>query len=242
MKSLELFLVFRYLWGFCWMMGGTSTVVVPEGALFIADYKIQSETELLRTAFSNQKNIKAAEISLAMANEELSQSGRSFLPKIEAFASLETNTRDFESNPNNRMIGVKSKFPLGDPAYFSRKSAAHAHRDAAQYQKESIEESIRVSVIQTLKRFEGARDSFLLLKEARDHALKSLELFRPLYREGRQSILDVLRAEDSLMRADQAMLENLYQIHLMYARLALVTGTLSSVTVQEIQKQIEINP
>jgi outer membrane protein TolC len=81
-----------------------------------------------------------------------------------------------------------------------------------------------------------------LVEESARQADKSLNLFRPLYREGRQSILDVLRAEEGLMRARQALLETYFHVHLGYARLCLVTGELEAETIKLIEKNIEVEP
>jgi outer membrane protein TolC len=139
-------------------------------------------------------------------------------------------------------VGVRSSFPLGDPSYFSRKSKAKAAVQAAQSQKEGTEESVRLEVMEAINQYEGAKESLPLIQQAVEQAAKSLELFRPLYREGRQSILDVLRAEDALSKAQTALFLNLYQLHSSYARLLLSTGKLETASIKEIQENLETAP
>lgn len=224
------------------MMGEPSEVVNLSGSLSPSGYSVEKEEALIAQALATRRDVKEADLLISMAEENVGQSGRSLLPKIEAFASLETNTEDFESNPTNRTVGVRSYFPIGDPTYFSRKANAQAEARAARSRKEGVEESIRQEVTGALHIYEGALSSLPLVQEAVGQAEKSLELFRPLYREGRQSILDVLRAEEGLVRAQQALYENLYHLHSGFARLLLVTGKLEPSSIKEIENQLVAQP
>jgi outer membrane protein TolC len=168
------------------------------------------------------------------------QSRRSVLPHVEAFASIETNTEDFDSNPSNHTIGVRSQFPIGDPAYFSRRSQADSYSRLAQSQQESIEDRIRTDVVTALKTYQAATTSLPLMSAAVEQAQTSLKLFRPLYKEGRQSILDVLRAEDGLAQTQAAWLQTQAQVHLGYARLQWAIGQFGSSTVKTIASKLEV--
>ncbi|MEK7745304.1 MAG: TolC family protein, partial [Elusimicrobiota bacterium] len=70
----------------------------------------------------------------------------------------------------------------------------------------------------------------------------ALELFRPLYREGRQSVLDVLRAELALAQAEAAYLENLQALHASYAALRLAEGSFDDAAVAAIVRNLEARP
>ncbi len=214
----------------------------PDGHIPAADYAVGEEAELVEAALRNRQDVAGASLHVQMARVGAKQAARGYLPSIEAFASVETNTEDFESNPTNRMVGVRSHFPIGDPAYFSRKSGAKASAAAATGQKEQLEESIRVEVVEARNQLTGALASVALMREARQQAEKSLNLFRPLYREGRQSILDVVRAEDGLLQAHQGLLETYFHVHMGYARLMLATGRLEPSVVAEIQRHLEARP
>jgi outer membrane protein TolC len=224
------------------LMGESPGALNLTGSLSSGDYPAEKEEALVERALSVRKDAQEAALGVSSADLAAEQAKRSFLPRIEAFASLETNTEDFKSNPTNRTFGVRSNFPIGDPALFSRNSKARAAAKAARNQKQEVEESIRLEVIEALNGYEGARAGLPMVQEAARQSEKSLELFRPLYREGRQSILEVLRAEEGLARAQTALLENLYRIHFGYARLRLATGTLETAAVREIQDRLEAQP
>lgn len=213
-----------------------------KGGLSESRYKINEENDWIKTAFSNRRDLRIVDLQNSMADLSYDQSKRGFYPKIEAFASLETNTEDFESNPTNRMVGVRSHFPIGDPSYFSRRSQAKTNAQLASSQKKSIEESVRLEVLNALQNYLSALSSLSFVQNAVEESKKSLEMFRPLYREGRQSILDVLKAEEGLVRAQEALIDNQFQIHGGYARLQLVIGELGPSTLQMVQANLEKVP
>jgi outer membrane protein TolC len=212
------------------------------GKLGPASYSLASEDVLTERALLARQDAVNAELSVKMADIGLKHASNSYLPTIEAFGSIETNTNDFESNPTNRTVGVRSNFPIGDPAYFSRKTSARASIKERSGQRDQILEGIRLDVAEARGQLQGIMSAVALVEESARQADKSLNLFRPLYREGRQSILDVLRAEEGLMRARQALLETYFHVHLGYARLCLVTGELEAETIKLIEKNIEVEP
>ena len=71
-------------------------------------------------------------------------------------------------------------------------------------------------------------------RDMRDKAALSLELFMPLYRQGRQSIIEVLRAEAALLEAEAAYLEAVYKTHLYYARTILESEKISGETLAPV--------
>lgn len=224
------------------LMGEPPNLLTLSGSLASAIYPLEEEEILIARGLSARREAKEADLDVAMADAGAKQAKRSFLPRIEAFASVETNTEDFQSNPTNRTVGIRSHFPLGDPSYFPRKEKANAGARAARSRKEQVEESIRLEISEAIGRHDGARASLPLAQEAARQAEKSLELFLPLYREGRQSILDVLHAEEGLAQAEAALSENLYQIHSSYARILFSTGKLTLSAIREIQDRLEALP
>ena len=198
--------------------------------------------DLQQTAMSLRHDVRSLDLQLAMAGLSEGQSGRSLLPKIEAFASVETNSDSLDRNPSNRTVGVRSNFPLGDPSYYARKKAATASARATASQKAALEERVHLEVLEAASRFEAARDSVPAMQEAALQAERSLTLFRPLYREGRQSILDVTRAEDDLAKSQQALLENQFEVFSTWTRLLLATGQLDDRAIKELEVRLESKP
>lgn len=162
----------------------------------------------------------------------------SLLPRVSAFAAVETDTSDFGSNPANRLVGLRAELPFGDATYLRRRARADAAQRSARAGREAAEEAARLEADRRLSRLQGALAALPVLREAVEQADKSLELFRPLYREGRQSIFDVLRAEDALLKTREGYLETLYQAHAGYAGLRLAEGRLDAAAVAEMEKRL----
>ncbi|MDE2290642.1 MAG: hypothetical protein KGL53_01060, partial [Elusimicrobia bacterium] len=74
---------------------------------------------------------------------------------------------------------------------------------------------------------------------AREHAAKSLELFRPLYRQGRQSVLEVLRAEDALAQSQLAVIDILERLDEGWAGLTAAAGGLDEASLVELRRSLE---
>ncbi|MBK8574475.1 MAG: TolC family protein [Elusimicrobia bacterium] len=174
----------------------------------------------------NRADVRSSALAAEQAEVAAFKERSTFWPRVDAMAQAETNTEDFSSNPSNRLVMVQAQWALGDPAYVARRKKAADASQASRQQQAAIEERARIEILQSLRRYEGARDTLPLLTETVENAKQSLALFRPLYREGRQSILDVLRAEEGLARADALRLEAVAQLHLQRARTLAAAGIL----------------
>jgi len=62
---------------------------------------------------------------------------------------------------------------------------------------------------------------------------------RPLYREGRQSVLDVLRAEEAVARLEEARLEALYRQRAEWASLRAAQGRFDADAVAALDAGLE---
>jgi outer membrane protein len=210
----------------------------PAGSLEDAAYSTGTVTAILETAARERRDLKQAAAGESAAAVLARRERRSLLPTVDAFASLETDTHDFSSNPTSRLIGVRATLPFGDPAYFERARRASEAGRAAQAGRAAAEQQARLEVRRRWQEYEEAAELVPVLREAADEAQRSLELFRPLYREGRQSILDVLKAEDALLRARAAYSESLYGAHGGWARLQVSAGVMDSAAVAELERRL----
>lgn len=203
---------------------------------------VDPEADLEKIALLKRPDLLATASLVTMADVNREQAGRSFLPKVQAFAALETNTNDFSSNPSNHTFGVEAKLPFGDPAYFARRSRSEAAKESAEESRKNLEESIRIEVSEAYDSYAGALTALPVAKDTLDRAAKSLDLFRPLYHSGRQSIIEVLRAEEGLAKAQAAYLQAMFQAHVAYLRIAAAAGLLDEKTIDKIGRLIEVRP
>ncbi|PIR15789.1 MAG: hypothetical protein COV48_12425, partial [Elusimicrobia bacterium CG11_big_fil_rev_8_21_14_0_20_64_6] len=70
-------------------------------------------------------------------------------------------------------------------------------------------------------------------------ARESLKQVRPLYREGRQSVLDVLRAEEAVARLEETRLEALYRQRAEWASLRAAQGLFDDAAVATLTLSLE---
>ncbi len=209
-----------------------------QGALTDPSYKILSRDDLIHQAVDRRPDLQAAATELSMAEVKRRQAGRSLFPRVNAFASLETDTNDFSSNPTNHLFGVSARLPFGDPGYFSRRNRAASGEEAARQTRADLEENIRAEVSQAYETYQGALAARTTAKETVERAARSLELFRPLYRSGRQSIIEVLRAEEALAKAQAAYSEALFRIHSTYLQLMAASGGLDDQAIGDMSRQL----
>ncbi len=218
---------------------GTSSV---SGALSDRVYDVGGLEDWISRAAADRADLQQAKIQESLAEVGRRQAGHSLLPRIDAFAMVETNTEDFHRNPSDRIAGLRASIALGDPSFGPRRQRAKSRREASRFQSQALEENIRGEIIQAWTGYQTAVETLPLIKSSLEQAEKSLELFRPLYREGRQSILEVLRAEEGLARARTTYIGALYQAHAGYARLKLASGGLNTEDVETIQNHLGVQP
>jgi outer membrane protein len=223
------------------ILTGQSDFNVP-GLLTESTYTIPAEKAAQEQAFAQRPDLSAAASAVEQAEENSKQSGHSLLPRVDAFASLQTNTNDFSSNPSNHLYGVAARLPFGDPGYAARRLRAASGEAAARGAREAAEESARIDVDQAYRAYQATLESLAPVKETTESAAKSLQLFRPLYRSGRQSIIEVLRAEEGLAKARASYWQTLYQLHAGYLRLMAATGALDEKAIREAATRLEAKP
>ncbi|HVA67619.1 MAG TPA: TolC family protein [Elusimicrobiota bacterium] len=224
------------------LTGADAAALSLSGGLGHAGYAPASEQDLIEEALSVRPIVREAALAAQAAEIKRRGAQDSFLPRLDAFASLQTNTPDFSSSPSNRMIGVQASLPFGDPTYFFRQNQARAEVDSSRARQAAAEEAVRSGVSQAYEAYQTASQSLPVLSLAVAQAQKSLELFRPLYREGRQSIMEVLRAENAAAQAQEGYAQALYGAQMSYARLLLSAGKLNGSAVDAMSANLEAKP
>ncbi|OGR52630.1 MAG: hypothetical protein A2049_05695 [Elusimicrobia bacterium GWA2_62_23] len=211
--------------------------VSAEGALVEAGPAAAARDALLAAA-ANRRDLKALEKAAEMQKTGLAMQENSVLPTVEAFGSWETNSESLSEFRDNRMLGLRLTLPLGDPGYFARKNAAKAQAAMAAARLDEARRQASVEVMDSLNNFAAARESLPVAKETVEKARQSLELFRPLYRQGRQSVLEVLRAQAAVLQAEAGYYETLYKLNLYHAQALLAAEKLDAAAVAEMSSKL----
>ncbi|KAF0125806.1 MAG: tolC [Elusimicrobia bacterium] len=206
----------------------------PAGRLEEADFKVGPQNDYLSGALARRADLKAAGEAEKAAAAWASLQKNSILPVVEAFGVLETNSERLSAFSSSNLYGVRLTLPLGDPGYSARSRAASARLDQQRAGTAGLRRQTAGEVASAWQNYMGAVESARDAALTHEKARKSLDLFRPLYRQGRQSVMEVLRAERAVLEAKAAWYENLFKINLFYAQLRLASETLDTSAVGEI--------
>ena len=200
----------------------------PEPSGLLRDWTppVEDDATLIAAALASRSDLRAAGIRVSQADVRERGAAQSYFPVVDAFAAVETSADGLNTGAAARVFGLRASMPFGDPAYLARRGRAKAGADAAGASRSQMEDEVRGEV---LGRADGVRGLIATLPDLNDslnRARESLDLVRPLYREGRQSILEVLRAEEAVARLDDSRLEALYRLRSEWAGLRAAQGRL----------------
>ncbi|MHB0995442.1 MAG: TolC family protein [Elusimicrobiales bacterium] len=189
---------------------------------------------------AGRRDLKALEKMAEISETAAAMQENSVLPVIEAFGSWETNSESLSDFKGNRLLGLRLSVPIGDPAYFARKDAAAAETAMARARLDEARLNAGVEAAEALNNYKAAAESLPVAKETVEKARQSLELFRPLYRQGRQSVLEVLRAQASVLQAEASYYETVYKLNLYRAQALLAAEKLDAAAVKEISDKLGV--
>ncbi len=211
----------------------------PSGSLDGPLPALEDDAALVASALSGRPELRAAVLREQEAAVRRQGAAQSVLPTVDAFASVETADDGLGAAGAARLLGVRAVFPFGDPAWAARLSRARSGEAAARQARAGLEDSVRGEVLARAAAQRGALAALPDLDESLDRARRSLEEVRPLYREGRQSVMEVLRAEEGVARARQAQLEALAGARREWASARFAQGRLDRDAVAALARGLE---
>lgn len=223
------------------LRGDASSPMEVAGTLIPAPPPLPSEEELHR-ALAGRPEMAVLERGALQAATAARQAGRFPWPTVDAVAEVQSNTDDFSSNAGQRLLMLRAQWSLGDPARGARERRSEALAAAAQRGREAAAEKGEMEWRRALRGRAAAAAVSSELDRTVEQAQKSLELFRPLYREGRQSILDLLKAEQALAEAEKARAEARHALWLNHARVLAAAGLLDEKNVAALGVGLESRP
>ncbi|MEW5951148.1 MAG: TolC family protein [Elusimicrobia bacterium] len=195
--------------------------------------------EVSEKALSSRKDLKVYENMFKISEISSKIEKNSILPQAEAFGAFYGNSGAIDSLRTSGVYGLRLTVPFGDPSYFARYEKAQAQSKAAKENFLSEQRKAKTEVLNSCTDYKSSVNSAALALETVQKAEKSLELFRPLYRKGKQSIMEVLRAEQSLFQAKASYLETIYKTHLFYLKTSFAAETLSGEKIKEIEDNLK---
>lgn len=201
-------------------------------------YEIAS-ADALANGSSVRGDITAAELAAVSASIAKDMESNSILPQVGAFARLQTDTNNFDINPMRSMVGIGVSVPFGDFTRGDRIARRSAELKSANESARQLRQNAAAQLAEYRRNYESARAALPLAEQAIKDAEQSLELFRPLFRQGRQSVLDVVRTEYALMSARAYYEEQIFKLHSYHAAILFVSGALDESAVSRISDAVE---
>jgi outer membrane protein TolC len=213
----------------------------PELSGALSDWKpaIDDDATLVADALAARSDLRAAQLRVEQAGVIERGAAQSLLPVVDAFAAVETSADGLNSGAAARLFGLRASMPFGDPAYLSRRGRAKAGADAAGASRAQIEDSVRGEVLGRAAGLRGLIAVLPDLNESLARAQESLALVRPLYREGRQSVMEVMRAEEAVARLQESRFEAQYRLRSEWAALRAAQGRLDDDSVTALSRSLE---
>ncbi|MBI3564411.1 MAG: TolC family protein [Elusimicrobia bacterium] len=220
------------------LLGGNA----PEtsGALGAWTPPLEDDAALVAAALAARPDLRAADLRRGQAAVRVRDASASVSPVVDAFAAVQTSDDGLGTGAAAaRMVGVRASLPFGDPAYFSRRARARADAEAAADARASLEDMVRGEVLARAAGVRGVAAVAPELDEALARARQSLDEVRPLYREGRQSVMEVLRAEEAVGKLTEARLDARRRLRADWAALRAAQGRLDDDAVATLGRSLE---
>ncbi|MEF3279854.1 MAG: TolC family protein [Elusimicrobiota bacterium] len=209
-----------------------------DGVLTETIYPEKDIKELLASIENKRLDIKSIEKMINIYSLSESIVKNSILPTIQIFGSLEVNSKELSDFNSNHLAGIRIIMPIGDPGYFAKKELAKNETFIAREKLLEAKKQAIIDANESLINYKIAKKNIDIAKQTTEKAKQSLALLLPLYRQGRQSVLEVLRAQSMVMQSEASYYESLYKIHLFYAKILLVAEELNENTISEISDKL----
>ncbi|MBI4060234.1 MAG: TolC family protein [Elusimicrobia bacterium] len=206
---------------------GPWTAPLEDDAALVAD-ALASRPEL--AAASRRR--EASAVRRAAANSVL-------LPRVEAFAAVTSVSDGLSTGAGARMGGVRASVAFGDPTWGARRNRYKEDEAAAAAAAAGAADAARGEVLGRAAAVRGLQAALPELDEGLTRAASALDLARPLYREGRLSALEVLRAEEARARMTEARLQAQAGLRTQWAALAAARGRLDADAVSTLARSLE---
>jgi len=210
------------------------TMLTPAPGFSAFLYETEDEKTQIAGLKEARGDIAAARLEAKNAGISREIEADSVLPQIGAFAELQTNTRDFSSNPLSRTAGINMTIEFGDFTRDSRIKQREAQKKQAEQKAAAMTDSAVSELLKLRRQYESAKAALPAAKEAVENAKRSLEIFKPMFRNGRQSVLEVVRAETALMAARSSLAEITFKLHSYYASALFMAGELDTAAADRI--------
>ena len=208
----------------------TSSSFKPAEALNEKQPQVQALTDLETAALAQRPDLKRIRSEEAAQEKSVSIAKSSFGPKLNAFASWETDTQNVFSNGGNNWIGgVELKIDLfsggANRATLAQQKALQERVIAG---RQTYENQVRLDVRRAFYDFSSSCQQVEVARASSAQAKESLRISQNRYDSGLATITDLLQVQQAMTQSQTSYWNASYQCHTSYAALLLATGSLNS--------------
>ncbi len=182
------------------------------------------------TALGTRPDLKRIRAEQAAQEKSVGVAKSAFGPKLNAFASWETDTRNvFTNGGNNWVGGLELKLDLfSGGAKLANLTQQQALQERVIAGRQAYENQVRLEVRRAFYDFESACQQVEVARTSSAQAQESLRISRNRYDTGLATMTDLLQIQQSMTQAQTNYWNAVYQCRTSYANLELAEGTLNT--------------
>ncbi|MBN1587072.1 MAG: TolC family protein [Candidatus Omnitrophica bacterium] len=220
------------------LAGGRISGQKPEGELPLPGPEEGALPDWLDRAHAHRPDIKALHEVIAAQEQWLKKEKRAYLPRVNAFGRVESNTRDFEGSGENYTAGLLGRMDLWDPSRAGRVGEQEQVLEELGCDLQQLRDAVSVEVSDAWQHCQALRRQVPEAAQAVRDAEEAVRLVIPLYEEGRKSIADLLELRkiylDTRVRLGQLKVE----AELGYLQLMALAGELNETHIQQLSRRL----
>lgn len=186
--------------------------------------------EALKVSLQRRPDLQGIGLQMQVQDDSVRAARAAFGPKLNAFAGWETdNPRFAGGGGNNWLAGVELQVQLFDGgARLARLQREKALAQKIEALRQDAVSGTQLEVRQAYLDLDTARRQLEVARSSVEQARESLRITQNRYDAGLATLTDLLRVEESSVRAQTAYWGAVYRVQTNYAALELATGTLDA--------------
>lgn len=218
---------------------GHGQVALDRTSFDVSSTEDKSLAQWLSTAFTSRPDLIALEKEHQVQEMEVKREKASFLPRLSLFGTAQEDRHDLgDSGGKNFLVGIKGEVDFFDPTYKGRVHESQAFLRKAERDREILRDTIANDLTQEYSRRQTSADNFTFNRQLVADAREAVNLTRPLYREGRKSIVDLMAVREAYLNVavDHCRLE--LELKSSALRLLFLSGQLDEAALQKLAQEI----
>jgi len=194
--------------------------------------------EFQKDLLTLRKDAQAAKYNVDLSQSELAREKNNRLPNISAFARAESNTNQWDDSAENYTAGLQLRMNIFEPSLSPRIDRLQAEVKRSKSFYLQVEESLKDSLQQTLSEYQSQNEILKLTKQSLMDARQAGMSIGDLYRVGKRSIADFLKAQTYQLELENTYWDIRFGAYINFAKLFFLSGKLNSENMQILETML----